>query len=193
MAEERTGGPVGRLLREHPALIVSAVYVFATAIGMFYSWSFMRQFGVNVFLYAEIGDFLLVSFKDPIIWAVVAVCAAAWSSDIWMSKRWGMRERPRGLRWYGTKTYRLWGYPVAFVMICTYLYVAADVKADRIRGGYGEIVNVSLAEADDVRTAVILDATSKFVFLYERDSQTVRVHPHEGIAEISFVVPGTEQ
>ena len=47
------------LLRKHPALLVSVVYVIASTIGMLYSWDFLRLFGINVFNYAQIGDFLL--------------------------------------------------------------------------------------------------------------------------------------
>ena len=61
------------LLKEHPALLVSALYVGASTIGMFYSWAFLRHFGINVFNYAQISDFLLASLKEPFTWGWVAV------------------------------------------------------------------------------------------------------------------------
>ena len=99
MSDEPNVSAPGDFLRNHPALIVSGLYVFATAIGMFFLWSYMRHFGVNVFLYAEVSDFLLASFKDPMIWGVAFVMVVAWYFDVRASLRWGSRERPKGLRW----------------------------------------------------------------------------------------------
>lgn len=182
-----------RLLREHPALLVSAIYVFATAIGMFFSWSFMRNFGVNIFLYAEIGDFLLASFKDPVIWMAVAAMAFGWYSDDRMSRRWGARERMRGLRWYGTKAYRRWGYSVVLAVLTYVLHILAVAAAEDVRAGYGDVVRVSLADEEQYQSVALLDTTARFVFLFDTDTQMVYVHPHESIAVISFIAPEEEQ
>ncbi len=179
----------GRLVREHPALLVSALYVFATAIGMFFSWSFMRNFGVNIFVYAEIGDFLLASFKDPIIWVAVIVLTISWYWDIRMSKRWGARNRMRGLRWYGSKAYRRLGYPGALVALTYILHLAASDAAADVRAGYGDVVRVSLSDAKQYESVALLHTTARFVFLFDTDTQMVHVHPHESIAEISFIAP----
>jgi hypothetical protein len=53
------------VLREHPALLVSTFYLAASFVGMFYSRAFLRRFGINVFNYAQISDFLLASLKEP--------------------------------------------------------------------------------------------------------------------------------
>ena len=60
-----------KLIKDHPALLVSGLYVAASIVGMFYSWAFLRRFGINVFNYAQISDFLLVSLKEPFTWALV--------------------------------------------------------------------------------------------------------------------------
>ena len=71
MKGEKKPGWVTALLREHPALLVSVVYVAASTIGMAYSWAFLRHFGINIFNYAQIGDFLLASLKEPSTWLLV--------------------------------------------------------------------------------------------------------------------------
>ncbi|MDH3908826.1 MAG: hypothetical protein OEU83_07330, partial [Gammaproteobacteria bacterium] len=57
--------------REHPAVLVSALYVAASVVGMFYSWAYLRRFGINVFNYAQISDFLLASLREPFTWVLV--------------------------------------------------------------------------------------------------------------------------
>ena len=189
MTEADNQAMLGRLLREHPALLVSAIYVFATAVGMFFSWSFMRNFGVNIFIYTEIGDFLLASFKDPVIWMGVAMVLLAWYFDDRMSRWWGARERMRGLRWYGTKAYRRRGYPVLLAVLAYILHVFAGAAAADVRAGYGDVVRVSLADAEQYQSVALLNTTARFVFLFDTDTQMVHVHPHESIAEISFLAP----
>lgn len=190
--QQGNGATPGEFVREHPAVIVSGLYLFATAVGMFFSWAYLRHFGINVFLYAEISDFLLASFKDPVIWAVVFVMLFAWYFDVRASKRWGSRERARGLRWYGTRTYRRLSYPAALFALVVFLSMAAGNEAEDARKGFGDIVNVSLADSESGRTGVLLETTARFVFLFDPDTQMVYVHPHESIAEISFIAPNEE-
>lgn len=95
------------LFKEHPALIVSALYIASSVIGMFYSWAFLRQFGINVFNYAQISDFLLASLKEPVTWALVLLAVVLVQLDNAASRRYGRREnRSRWLAWYGTPRYR---------------------------------------------------------------------------------------
>jgi hypothetical protein len=59
------GGKVRSFCRENPTLLLSLMYVDLTGIGILYSLLFYRQFGINIFDFAEIGDFLLAAFKAP--------------------------------------------------------------------------------------------------------------------------------
>ena len=42
------------IFREHPALLLSAFYIAASVIGMFYAWAYLRSFGINVFKVREV-------------------------------------------------------------------------------------------------------------------------------------------
>ena len=75
------------IFREHPALLVSAFYVAASVIGMFYSWAYMRSFDINVFNYAQLGDFLLASLKAPFTWALVGLSVILMMLDNASSRR----------------------------------------------------------------------------------------------------------
>lgn len=192
-SDQLKGEIPGRIFRDHPALLVSGLYVFATAIGMFFSWSYLRHFGINVFLYAEIGDFLMASFKDPVIWIVVITMIVAWYVDIRASTRWGARDRMRGLRWYGTKAYRRLSYPSGLLALIVILSLAAADEAEDAREGRGDVVNVRLADADTVRSGILLETTARFVIVFDTTTQTVHAYPHEGITEVFFVAPAREE
>jgi len=49
----------------HSTLVFSLLYGYVTVLGIFYSFLLYRKFGINIFDYAEIGDFLLAAFKSP--------------------------------------------------------------------------------------------------------------------------------
>jgi hypothetical protein len=51
---------------DNPTLVLTLLYLYVTAIGMVYSASLYGRFGINIFDYSEIGDFLLSAFKNPI-------------------------------------------------------------------------------------------------------------------------------
>ena len=69
------------VLREHPALLVSALYIGSSVIGMLYAWAYLRLFGINVFNYAQISDFLLASLKEPFTWGLVVLAVLLVQSD----------------------------------------------------------------------------------------------------------------
>src|SRR5215207_199656 len=66
MTEQPKRGWLGILL-ENYSFFLSALYLFATAIGLIYSGVLYGNFGINIFDYSEISDFLLVAFKNPAV------------------------------------------------------------------------------------------------------------------------------
>ena len=190
--KEESGNLGAHLLREHPALIASGFYALATAIGMFYSWRYLQHFGVNVFLYAELSDFLLASFKDAVVWLMVAGLTVAWYFDLRASRSWGSRERRKGLRWYGSPSYRRWSYPGALLTLLLLLNFYAGEEAKEIRAGAIERFNVKFAESEITRKLAILETTARFVIFFNPDTQMVFVRPHEAIGEIFFAAPAEE-
>src|SRR5215217_8741638 len=59
-----------------PTLIVTMLYVYIAAIGIVYSWALYRMFGINIFDYSEIADFLLAAFKNAFALLSIVLIAA---------------------------------------------------------------------------------------------------------------------
>ena len=174
------------LFREHPALLVSAFYVGASVIGMFYAWSYLRHFGLNVFNYAQISDFLVASLKEPLTWVLVFVSVAAVMLDNASSRSVERKNPGKWLSWYGSPKYRVSNNYVAVILILLLIYVYADYKAGRTRAGEGKIVDVTYADGDAATARVLLGTTGQFVFLYDDLAERVEVHPLESIDSIAF-------
>jgi hypothetical protein len=79
------------ILLNNPALSLSLLYVYVTVIGMLYSAVLYGGFGINIFDYSEIADFLLSALKNPVALLAVVLLIGAFAVLIalWMllSKR----------------------------------------------------------------------------------------------------------
>lgn len=178
------------VLKEHPALLASVIYFSASAIGMFYSWAFLRHFGVNVFNFAQIGDFLLASLKEPMTWVLVIVAIVLMVADNAWSRRRQKKGTSRWFRWYGTDTYRTANYVALVGMICMFLFLFAGEKAEEVKSGEGDYVKVMLADGIVPRNAMLLGTTGQFIFLYDAETGAVDIHPNENVQTISL--PGSD-
>lgn len=176
-------------LREHPALWVSALYLASSVIGMFYSWSYLRHFGINVFNYAQISDFLLASLKEPITWGLVVLAVLLVQSDNAMSRRAERKGPGKWFRWYGSPRYRLVNNLGALFLVLLFIYTFATAKARDTLKGEGKIVDVIFADNGAATSALLLGTTGQFVFLFDADAAHVDIHPFENIHSISFKIP----
>ena len=176
------------LFRDHPALLVSAFYVAASVIGMFYAWSYLGRFGVNVFNYAQISDFLVASLKEPFTWALVFLAVLLVTLDNASSRRVERKGSKKWLRWYGSPRYRFINNYVAIVMVLMFIYLYADYKADKTQAGEGKFVTVTYADGDAATSRMLLGTTGQFVILYDNMTERVEIHPLESIDSIAFLV-----
>lgn len=177
------------LAKEHPALVLSFVYAIASMIGIVYSWAFLRHFGISVFDYAQISDFLLASLKEPFTWIIAIASVLVTAFDNSMSRRVEAKKGSRLFRWYGSPRYRSVNYLSGIVLVSFFLYFFASYKAGVTLEGEGKWVTVELAESAHIESGIQIGTTSLFLFLFEPESGKVSVHPHDSLASITFDLP----
>ena len=182
-----------RALTEHPALLVSAIYFVASLIGLVYSWAFLRSFGINVFRYAEISDFLLASLKEPFTWILAIIAVILVAFDNTLSLRAQRRGVSRFFRWYGSERYRQINYISSVLLVVIFLFSYATMKERGIRDGDGEIVSVHLTDSSPPKQLVMLGTTARFVFLYDQVAERVYIHPNESILMITKFSPDSRK
>ncbi len=174
------------LFREHPALLVSAFYVAASFVGMFYSWAFLRRFGINVFNYSQISDFLLASLKEPFTWVLVGLSVILVLLDNRSSRRLERRNPRKWVAWYGSPRYRFINNFAVVALVLFFIFTFANRQANDTLSGEGKLVDVEFAENGDVQTTILLGTTGQFVFFYDAPIERVQIHPLESIHSISF-------
>ncbi|MGB5687807.1 MAG: hypothetical protein WBM45_00935 [Woeseiaceae bacterium] len=174
------------IFREHPALLVSGLYLAASFIGMFYSWAYLRRFGINVFNYAQISDFLLASLKEPSTWALVFLAVALVLIDNRWSARVERKQPGRRWAWYGSPRYRFINNFAALLMVLAFIFAYANRQANNTLDGDGKMVDVTFADSTEEHTYTLLGTTGQFVFLYDVEARRVHIHPFEAVSEIAF-------
>ncbi len=173
-------------VREQPALLVSLLYLFASGIGMYFSWRYLRHFGIDFFDYAQVGDFLLASLREPITWMLVLVLVLVMAFDNWSSRAWGQKPRGRLTAWYGSPRYRRLNYLLFLGLVVLYMTIFADLKArDVLRGDY-LTVTLRFAESGTVVRRALLGTTTGYVFTFDPDASAASVYPVEAIEALEL-------
>ena len=131
MSQSEEESWIRRTLTEQPALLVSLMYLFASVIGLFYSWAFLRPFGINMLQYAEISDFLLASIKEPLTWVLALIAVVVIQLDNFMSSRvQSLKSGPYSRwygSWYGSDRYRQLNYLVFVLLAAAFLFSYAGI------------------------------------------------------------------
>ncbi len=183
--------------RQHPGLVLTGGYLAATAVGMLSSWTFYSHFGINVFHYAQLSDFILVSFRNPL--ATVAILAAV--PMVWLIIK-SDDLMVRHLRWYkyiySEKLRALSRTPAAWALyMALYAYVfslvysgrlAAQMRAGEVRAVEAQLQSGQYLGQDATqpfRTSV-LGTTTDYVFLYDVGSGAVTIVPVENLASLTL-------
>ena len=177
------------IFREHPALLVSALYVAASVVGMFWSWAYLREFGINVFNYAQVTDFLIASLKEPFTWVLVVIAMLMVKADNAYSLRVENRAKTRWFRWYGSPRYRFINNFGVVALVGVFIFVYASLEAEETLENGGKWVDVTFEAGGEPRTATLLGTTGQFLFLYDPLTRRVDIHPFENVHAISLQTP----
>ncbi len=194
----------GTMLKQHPGLVISLTYLVVSLIGLLFSYSLFSEFGINVFLYAEISDFLLAALREPMTFvaAGAAVLTVLLLNGLArLELRWFRRRAPTTR--FGKAYLRLsqatysspWTQLLVFILY-SYLFLSlyGEYRSEQIKAGHGDVIQIYIAEAtnsDDSiepggQSGLLLGTTNKFIFVYDPVTGSTDVIPNESILRITL-------
>ncbi len=88
-----------KFILDETSLSLSLAYVILIGIGMLFSYQYYGLWGIDVFLYAGFGDFLLAPFKDMILILFVVISVLGAILVVQLSRRLD-RKFPRWSRYW---------------------------------------------------------------------------------------------
>lgn len=72
--------------------VISVFYILMVGIGMLFEYQRYSLFGINIFDYANVFDFLIAPFKSPLIFMFILVSLLvsylAFKSDLFLKRKW---------------------------------------------------------------------------------------------------------
>ena len=196
---------LGGFAGQHPAMLLTLFYLLVSFLGLSFSWAFYAQFGIDYFDYAEIGDFILAAFREPVTFLLalsslaigIVLLVFQWLVNNFYDR---FRERSRfiaALSRFDNGLNR-WGVlPTIIVLFFVYCVIFisdhAGDKADDFREGRGERVLVHyadpLSDGESSELAAMLGSSTHVIFLYEPARKRVRIVPMDAIVAIEKAGP----
>lgn len=186
--------PIAALLREHSGLALTLLYLALIAIGMMYEWWLFRRFRIDILLYAQPADFLLVPFREPLVVLIALAPIPIYRAYLGGARWLGKKITPKSSKpvdprtaafarkfmfWVNLLAMALW----SFVFTAEY----AEWRWERIRAGTQRPVTVEMMSNVKLQ-GIVVGTTAQFVFLHDVKANITRVIPAENIA--SIVVEG---
>jgi len=183
-------GEVIGFFRNYPLILGTLIYLQVSTIGVIYHWTLFREFGINIFDFAEANDFLLAAFKEPFAFGMTILTLLLIGGEI-LILRW-YRGRPfrRGA------TARITGILIVATLVYTFWppYFWGKLNAERIRREKSSLVRVQLrresGEAErssrpPLRVSLI-GTTEKFAFFVDHKAKRTIAIPIANIAMVEF-------
>jgi hypothetical protein len=173
-----------KFIFENYTPVFGLLYVYSTGIGIVYSYLIYSKFGINIFDYSEIGDFLLAAIKYPGILLWLAFQLFVSPLVMWFFLRQvsaNGTEEPAAIR----ARELVFGILVIIVLLSTVGYVfvsASNVAADTKKPNEPSPITVRYlsGSADEVTESDLrlIGATQKVVFFYDAGDKRKQADDH---------------
>ncbi len=186
MAKSSTASFKSFLKDVQPILTIG--YLLAIAIGMIFNYQKYNEFGINIFDYADVFDFLIAPFSDLNILLFVAfsmgLAYLLFRLDIWLGRRFpeGYAKSTMGMSrqsWF--PAFREVSFLVIFML---YIYIIADKYGEYTSGVIenGKDIQVKMTD-DSVVSGQFIGKTNNIIFLL-RGSEVIAVPISAQVKEI---------
>lgn len=154
--------------------ILSVLYLFMVGIGMVFTYQKYANFGINIFNYADIFDFLIAPFSDLVIIFFTAGSLILTGLFLLVDSYWA-KNSPRFYSkiYFGWNKkswfvpYRLSGFLILFL---TYIYISSDVygkfKRDEILAQPIAAITFSNEKTEE---GIIIGKTKEVIFFLHND------------------------
>jgi len=204
-SEDQVGFDLFGWIHENWVWAAPLIYIYVTIVGMFESWFQFNAFGINVFEFSELNDFLLAAFREPLSFLAILGIIAYGSSGIlaqWiLQKRLRQKRSPERVKRL-RRLRRLFMYPsfVIFVLIAPYygpnfLHKSYGQKwKDQFIAEPDRNVKVLIKDIEKsgtqsgwIENLSLIGTTDKFVFFVNHSTNDVLISPVSNVVLIERV------
>jgi len=158
---------------------LTIAYIVTVGIGMLFHYQYYSEFGINIFDYADVFEFLIAPFSDFKIlffsMASITLSLLIIQMDILWKRKYPKNYSKMNFRWDKKPwftTFRIIAFSVLFI---TYLYIAADMYGEYASSKTRESASVTLKFIDNETVkGIMVGKTTDIIFLL-RDEQITAI------------------
>ena len=189
--KDNSWGYLKEFFLANSTVVLSVLYVYVTAVGMLHSATLYRHFGITIFDFSEIGDFLLFAFKEPLALLVGVLQAFLYGAIALSTLRYiKVYEAPNAIEKY--KRWTTVALSATLIVLGSVLppYVTATLTASSIKHREHPTVDVRYRSFSGSAGQVtesdlkLIGATQKAVFFYDVSDKRTLVIPQTQIVSI---------
>jgi hypothetical protein len=169
MTEELNKNPVQYIIKEiQPILSIS--YIIAIGIGMLFNYQKFSEYGINIFEYSDILDFLIAPFADFLIlfFTIVSLALAYlfFQLDLYWERKYPKFYSKMVLGLNARSWYNYVRYSSYLILFILYLYLAADLNGKLARSRSKEKPEIVIKfDNNEIEKGIMIGKTKEIIFL----------------------------
>ena len=150
--------------------ILTVSYVLAVGIGMLFNFQKFSEFGINIFDYADVFDFLIAPFSDfkILLFTVVSLTVTymIFRIDLFWKRKFPKSYSKQSFGWSKKTWYNSFRYISFTILFIFYLYIAANMYG---RISKEQILNQSSIEIrfsdNEIKKGKMIGKTKDVIFI----------------------------
>lgn len=125
--------------------IISVFYILMVGIGMLFEYKRYVLFGINIFDYADVFDFLIAPFKSPRIFLFILlsliIAYAVFKLDVFLQAKMPRFYRISSFGWDKKPWYPVFRYFSVTLVFITYVFLSSGISAKNYKSGFHKDAN----------------------------------------------------
>lgn len=167
-------------------------YILAVGIGMLFNYKKYSEFGINIFSYADVFDFLLAPFSDLtiILFTLISLILSYifFKLDGLLKKNYPRLYSIMNFRADRKKWFNIYRYMGFGLLTCFYLYTAANIYGNLTYKKIRKQTPIEVRFADnETKKGIMIGKTKDIIFLLCADR--VRAIPIAGLVREYEIPP----
>lgn len=151
---------------------ISILYIIIVGIGMLFTYQKYAEFGINIFDYADIFDFLIAPFSDfsILLFSVISIFIAFlfFKLDSFYQKRFPKLYSKMNFGWDNKNWFPIYRNSAFLFLFIFYLYISADYygKYSKQKTLTQTTINIKYVD-NKTATGILIGKTTDIIFLLE--------------------------
>ncbi|MEO9852312.1 MAG: hypothetical protein ABJH72_01135 [Reichenbachiella sp.] len=162
------------IIAQQTQSVITIAYVFGVAVGMIFNFHKFSEFGINIFDYVDVFDFLIVPFADPkiLLFTLVSLLVSylLFKADLFWREKHEKSYTVMSLGWHKKDWYEKFRFAAFSGLFVYYLFIAANVytvdSSEKIRKTAP--INIRLVD-NEIISGVLIGKTANILFLLKGD------------------------